>query len=313
MTETRRRLFSVFAFALLAGPLSWAQQRLNAPIDMSQETLIPVDPPGELFSVWIPDDQSAGRRLRIPPDLELRLGIYGYPLTHQLSDFFEISSGSGLLIREVLDGGIANLLGLRAGDVLLSAAGVEIKTILDLRRVLSAGEPVPEADNILLQFQRAGQHCQATVPRSALAPAAFHRIPESWRARIRKDQGRFGRWMPLASAPGTISSTMEPTLGFYGEEIEDQLAEFFRVQGERALLVTEVVSQGAAEAMDVKAGDVILRLGPHTVTNMTDLRVLVADRTKADTRGDIILTLSRQGTVIRHSITWQQLQKIHDR
>lgn len=66
-----------------------------------------------------------------------QIGVSVSPLTKQLSNYFGVTSGTGLLISEVRDDSPAAKAGLRAGDVIVSADGVVLKENLDLVRAIN--------------------------------------------------------------------------------------------------------------------------------------------------------------------------------
>lgn len=66
-----------------------------------------------------------------------QIGVSVSPLTKQLSTYFGVASGNGLLISEVTDGSPASKAGLRAGDVIVTADGSELKENMDLVRAIN--------------------------------------------------------------------------------------------------------------------------------------------------------------------------------
>lgn len=66
-----------------------------------------------------------------------RIGITTTPLTRQLSDYFGVAGGSGLLITSVVEGSPAARAGLKAGDVITAVDGEKIESSNDLSRALN--------------------------------------------------------------------------------------------------------------------------------------------------------------------------------
>ena len=58
-------------------------------------------------------------------------------MTKQLAEYFGVADGKGLLISSVLKNSPAERAGLKAGDVIVDAEDQEIKTEIDLVRVLN--------------------------------------------------------------------------------------------------------------------------------------------------------------------------------
>ncbi len=78
------------------------------------------------------------------PDPQAYIGAQVEPLTTQLGRYFGVRAGAGLLVRTVEDHSPASNAGMEAGDVLLSAGGVDLTSTADWVQMLraSAGRPV---------------------------------------------------------------------------------------------------------------------------------------------------------------------------
>lgn len=70
----------------------------------------------------------------------LRLGFEVEPLTPQLADYFRIPKGRGLLVKSVLEGGLAQTVGFLAGDVLIQINGEEVATPADVQQSLRSSQ-----------------------------------------------------------------------------------------------------------------------------------------------------------------------------
>lgn len=66
-----------------------------------------------------------------------QIGVSVSPLTKQLSEYFGVKNGRGLLISDVREGSPASKADLRAGDVIVSVDGTELKENMDLIRVIN--------------------------------------------------------------------------------------------------------------------------------------------------------------------------------
>jgi len=65
-----------------------------------------------------------------------RIGAMVESITPQLADFFGVKDGSGLLVRSVEKGSIAESAGLKAGDVIVRVEKERINDLSDWRRML---------------------------------------------------------------------------------------------------------------------------------------------------------------------------------
>ncbi|MBL8896127.1 MAG: PDZ domain-containing protein [Planctomycetes bacterium] len=66
-----------------------------------------------------------------------RLGVKIEPLHPEVASFLELPQSTGLLVQEVIDGSLAQRLGLRAKDVILSIQGEAVRTPESIRAALA--------------------------------------------------------------------------------------------------------------------------------------------------------------------------------
>lgn len=89
------------------------------------------------FDLRIPRSGDGETRLFSTRVAGRQIGVSVSPLTKQLSEYFGLKNGTGLLISEVRDGSPASKAGLRAGDVIVAADGVDLKENIDLIRAIN--------------------------------------------------------------------------------------------------------------------------------------------------------------------------------
>ena len=92
----------------------------------------------------------------------LQSGVRVEQLTDQLRDFFGVYSNSGVLVSSVEQGSAAELAGLKAGDVLTSIDGKNIRTPSDFSRELRAA-----SSKTALKIFRDKQERDITLERAA--------------------------------------------------------------------------------------------------------------------------------------------------
>lgn len=66
-----------------------------------------------------------------------QIGVGVTPLTKQLSDYFGVAEGRGVLVNNVRENSPADKSGLKAGDVIVEVEGREVKGLPDLMRVIN--------------------------------------------------------------------------------------------------------------------------------------------------------------------------------
>lgn len=109
-------------------------------------------------------------RMAFPPEnyqefLMLRngrqIGVGAAVLTKQLSDYFGVAGGKGILINNVTENSPAAKAGLKAGDVITEADGKAIATILDLTRAVNSKT---EGDVVLTIVRNRAQQTVRVTP-----------------------------------------------------------------------------------------------------------------------------------------------------
>jgi membrane-associated protease RseP (regulator of RpoE activity) len=84
-------------------------------------------------------------------------------------------------------------------------------------------------------------------------------------------------------------------LGIQYQEIDGQLAQYFKLAGERGVLVTSVDADGPAGKAGLKAGDVILKFDGRAVKAGDDLRDVVRG---AEGGKEVTVTVQRDGRTV---------------
>jgi serine protease Do len=81
-------------------------------------------------------------------------------------------------------------------------------------------------------------------------------------------------------------------LGLEYQEIRDQLARYFKLSGDRGVLVTNVEPSGPAEKAGIKAGDILLSVGGTKIDSAEALDSAVR---KVELGQEVAITLLREG------------------
>jgi len=89
-----------------------------------------------------------------------RIGIQVEPMSEQLREYFQAPPDRGLLVSTVEEDRPAARAGLRAGDVIVEAAGAPMSEPLDLRKAVAR---VPEGKALRLVLVRDGAPLEVTV------------------------------------------------------------------------------------------------------------------------------------------------------
>ncbi len=79
------------------------------------------------------------------------IGVYPRPLNPELSEYFGVDKGTGLLIEKIEKGGSAENAGLKVGDVIVRADGKRVETTEELSRLIQDKE---KGDKITIEYLR---------------------------------------------------------------------------------------------------------------------------------------------------------------
>ena len=198
------------------------------------------------------------------------LGVKIQPVTQDIADSLGLAEASGAMVTDVPSGPAADA-GMKAGDVITSFAGGEVKDPRDLvRRVADA--PVGEAVDVTVQRDGKPVELKVTLGRRELAEGT-------------------GTGKTVDSAKETASDLMGMTLAPLTPEIAAELGVSRDMQG---LVVESVDPTGAAADKGLAAGDVITEAGQQPVTSLADLEARVKEARDAG-RKSVLIMVRRAG------------------
>jgi serine protease Do len=233
----------------------------------------------------------------------------------------EVGSGAkataerGALVASVEDDSPAEKAGLKDGDVIVRFDGEDVRSAIQLARLV---RETPPGRSVAIEVSRDGsaQKVTATIGAADAAGPAFGDfdlrrfelpVPPPLAERDDRD-GRQPRPFVFRlddEERGPRRLSLRPPgqpgrLGIEFQEIDGQLARYFKVAGERGVLVTSVDESGPAGKAGVKAGDVIVKLDGEDVRSGADLREQVRG---ADAGKELGLTVQRDGRPVELKVT----------
>lgn len=214
----------------------------------------------------------------------------------------------GALVRSVEDGSPAQKGGLKADDVIVRFQGESVHTGRQLGRLV---REQPAGRTVSIEVVRGGatQRLQATLEERKGAQ-------REWRFEMPDIPGWLGAFdrdvLPdLAKPPLPPQAPQAPKapdaplmqrffwgssgprrLGIEYQEIGDQLAKFFKLAGDHAVLVSRVDEDGPAGKAGIKAGDIVLKIEGRSVRDGGDLR---DELRKAEPGSEVNVTVQRDG------------------
>jgi serine protease Do len=185
------------------------------------------------------------------------LGIQPTDVPRELAEEYGLNKGrtKGAFVRQVVPGAPAEKAGIQPGDVVLSVNGKAVDGAVDLRRTLGALKP---GSSVNLQVNRRGKLMEFKSNLAEMNPqvaANSDRAPEA--------EGR--------------ASTSGKAWGLTVANLSE--AERLAARGVSGVRVTAVA--GGAEAVGLRAGDVILAIGTADVADVKQFDAVVSKLDKA--------------------------------
>lgn len=191
------------------------------------------------------------------------LGVSVQELTPSLRDAMKVGNRAGLLITNVVRNSPADDADLRDEDVLLSFDGKTVEKADDFVRLV---RNTPPDKKVKVKILRDGEEREIEVTlearRTAASPRAFS---YSW-----SDDGR------------NITAFGRPRLGVQVQELNKDLAPYFKVEEKGGVLVLDVTKDSPAEKAGLRAGDVITRVDGEKITDADDLISALRDYEEGD-------------------------------
>lgn len=191
------------------------------------------------------------------------LGVGLQPLTPDLAIKFGVDENEGVLVNEVFERDPAALAGIKPGDVITKVDGALVDTPNKLSRLVAALDPGSLA---MVEVVRDGKRINLNVAlserRDAVVPAS---LPQS-----RSDF----------------------KLGIDVQDLTAGLAEKFRLNESRGVLISKVESGSLAQAEGLREGDLIKEVNRVETGTVGEFTIAVAKVKRGDT---ILLRVLREG------------------
>lgn len=191
------------------------------------------------------------------------LGVGLQPLTPDLASKFGVDENEGVLVNEVFERDPAALAGIKPGDVITKVDGALVDTPNKLSRLVAALDP---GSNTRVEVVRDGKRINVNVALSERRDAVV-----------------------TASLP---QSRTDLKLGIDVQDLTAGLAEKFRLNESRGVLISKVDSGSLAQAEGLREGDLIKEVNRVDTGTVGEFTVAVAKVKRGDT---ILLRVLREG------------------
>lgn len=220
----------------------------------------------------------------------------------------KLAEERGALVRSVEDGSPAQKAGLKADDVIVRFQGEHVHTGRQLTRLV---REQPAGRTVSLEVVRGGatQRLQATLDdRKGAREWRFDMPDLGWLGLDRDVVIDVPEPPEPPAAPGVPRTPRAPfgplagkfawgfggprKLGIEYQEIDGQLAKYFKLADDKGVLVSHVAEDGPAAKAGLKAGDVLLKIDGRSVRDVGDLRDELG---KAEPGSEVSVTVQREG------------------
>ncbi len=191
------------------------------------------------------------------------LGINVQDVTDELAKHFGLESKEGVIIAQVLPGSPAEEAGLKDGDVITHYEGGPLK---DVRELLKRVSKSRVGKKVTLGIVREGRSMSVQVAvgeRPEALEAWEQRGEETWR-------------------------------GLEVSAITPELAQRYRLESSRGVVVTHVEPNSAADEAGLRVGDLILEINRRPVGSVDDFNTL-----SKSAKGDVLVKTTRGYAVLR--------------
>ena len=217
------------------------------------------------LAMWVADQLADGGAVH-----RAYLGVGIQPVNAQLAEQFSVKPREGVAVTEVYPDTPAAIAGLRAGDVIVEYAGIEISS--------------PQELQVAVERSKLDQPHVLTVVRDGKR-MDLEFIPK-------EQPSKFGVGPNASEAPQPKSSQLEK----FGLEISDldaTVAEQLAMKGVEGIVITAVRSGSPADRAGLASGDVITQVDRQAVKSTADFAKAV--QSGADD-GLLLLVRSRQSS-----------------
>jgi len=227
--------------------------------------------------------QERGRAIVSAPFLPLEgLGSsIGVSVRDTDADESRRAGTNGVVVLDVREGTPAGRAGLRKGDVIVEFDGERARSARQLTRLVRETAP-GRAVKVTVVRDSSRQSIDITPEARGSAALQLPDVVTNIRPRLRGIQPNFS--FDFLTPDGLLSPRR---LGVTVTPLSDQLATFFGVKA--GALVSEVAAGSPAEAVGIKAGDVITSINGHAVSSTND----VAREVRAAGVGSVEIRVTR--------------------
>jgi serine protease Do len=219
------------------------------------------------------------------------LGVSVQELTPSLRETMKVGNRSGLLITDVVRDSPADDANLREEDVLLSFDGKSVERTDNFTQLV---RNTPPDKKVKVKILRNGEERELEVTIGARKSGA---------------SARSFSWSGSGShSPDVFWMGNRAHLGVQVQDLNRDLAPYFKVEEKSGVLILSVSKDSPAEKAGLKAGDVITRLDEEKITDADDLITALRDYEEGD---KVNVEYVRQGKSATAAVEFENMENSH--
>jgi serine protease Do len=204
------------------------------------------------------------------------LGVRIQAVTDEIAETLGLNEAKGALVASIIEGGPAEMAGIRAGDVVLQFDGKDIDEMRRLPRIVAETDVDKTVDVVVW---RGGSKHTLEVKVGALNEGE-----EKMAARASEKESSKG------------ASEKIDDLGLTIAVLDDKLRQRFEIDDEtQGVVVTDVDPSGNAAAKGMRAGDVIVEVSQTPVSTPAEVVDKIEEATKAERKSLLLLVEGESG------------------
>lgn len=207
------------------------------------------------------------------------LGIMMQELDEGVREGLDTTAKRGVIVTEVIDESPAAQAGIQDGDVIVEFEGKKVDSPEELRKLI-ADQGVGEKVSVKLVRGKESKTVELTLGDWADQPAM------AWMQD--NDDDAMAPWHALRHY--ATAMVWPGRLGVRISELNEDLGSYFGVKAGEGVLVLDIEEKSTAEAVGLKAGDVIVKVKGTEVKSARDIREGLED---ADPGDEIAVTVVR--------------------
>ena len=199
------------------------------------------------------------------------LGLRVQAATDAILEAMGARATGGVIVSEVLDGGVAKGSGIRRGDIIARVNGRVVRSVEAYYRIASV---LPVGDEVPVVLIRDG-------------------LPSTYMVKVGE----------LPSRPNDEGVRLRTALGFSVEELTEQLAEQLGYRYERGVLITRITRMSQADRAGIRPGDLIVSINKKPTHDLESFRTIFSAIEWGET---VNLDLNREGSEIKVKLEMRQ-------